>query len=301
MLGELSAYYVFYTVAHYKNFSRAAEALFISQPAISKSVKSLESTLGLKLFVRESRGVSLTPEGKLLYTQLEKAFSALQDGEDLVHKLKNIEAGELRLGISTTLGTHFLIPLLSKFSQKYPKLQLHITNASTLDTLDLASKNLVDLAFVSSFTPLENLNFTPLASIHDTFVCSPAYYAQIKGLSTKELCSAAQFMLLSNKSVTRHFLSDYFSTHNLAITPHVEAGNMDFLIACAKADLGITSVVREFVTEELKNGSLVEVQIAKNIPPRSIGFAYSSKLPLSIASNCFVNYIKEHLKIPELK
>lgn len=293
MFNELNLYKIFYTVCQYQNFSHAAQALYISQPAISKSIKTLEKNLGITLFSRSSKGVLLTPEGKILYEHLNKAFSSISEGEALLNKLKNMDSGELKLGVSSTLGTHFLLPLLSNFTQNYPNLQVHVTNDNTTQTLKLITKNLIDLAIVSSPLTHPSLEFIPLQPIEDIFVCAPSYYNHIADLSPKELCEKGYFMLLSKKSITRLNLQTYFLNLGLNLMPNIEASNMDFLIACAKAGLGITSVIKSFITSELAAGTLIEIPLPVELPKRYIGIAYHPQLELSIASRTFINFLQQ--------
>lgn len=293
MLNDLNLYRVFYTVCQYQNFSHAAQALYISQPAISKSIKTLENNLGITLFSRGSKGVLLTPEGKLLYDHLENAFSSITQGEMLLNKLKNMESGELKVGVSSTLGTHFLLPLLSQFTKTYPALQVHVINDNTTQTLNLIEQNLIDLAIISSPLTHTSLEFVPLQSIEDIFVCSPTYYnSNIKDLSPKEICEQGYFMLLSKRSITRLNLQAHFAQLGLELTPTIEASNMDFLIECAKAGLGITSVIKSFITKELETGTLIEIPLM-SLPTRYIGVAYHPRLQLSIASHTFITFLQQ--------
>lgn len=291
MISDLNLYQVFYIVAKYQNFSHAAEALYISQPAISKSMKLLESQLQLKLFTRTSKGVILTPEGELLYLHVQQALGYINDGELLLSKLIHLETGELKIGVSTTLGTSFLLPLLSHFTSQYPKLQVHVINDSTIHTLEVLRKGNLDLAIVSTPIPFTDLTFTPLVPIQDCLVCSPTYYESMRSLSFKALCSEARFMLLSKQSVTRLYLENYFSKHGILVAPHIEASNMDFLIACAQANLGITSVIKAFTKPLLECKALVEIALPTPIPSRFIGTIYPSKLPLSLAAQYFITFL----------
>ncbi len=293
MLNDLNLYKIFYTVCQYENFSHAANALYISQPAISKSIKTLENNLGLKLFSRNSKGVLLTCEGKLLYEHLDKAFSSITAGENLLTKLKNLDAGELKLGVSSTLGTHFLLPRLSQFTKIHSTLQVRVFNDNTTTTLDLVQKGLLDLTIISSPLTHTSLEFIPLQPIEDILVCNPIYYSNIRDLSPKELCQKACFMLLSKKSITRLHLENHFQTLGLKLTPSIEASNMDFLIECAKAGLGITSVVKSFVTPLLTKGTLIEIPLTTPLPTRHIGIAYHPQLELSIASQTFITFLKQ--------
>lgn len=297
MNTDLQLYRVFYTVASCENISRAAEVLYISQPAVSKSIKLLESHLGLSLFTRTSRGVKLSQEGQLLYESVQKAFSELKTAEDLLTRLKNNTLGTITLGVSTTLGKNFLLPFLKLFIKSYPKLKIKIINKNTAQTLQLIKKGQIDLAIAIVPTQYHELNFIPLKELQDCLVASPTYLKQMELLRQDELFSNASFMLLEKPNVTRMHLEDYFENRGLTIKPDIEASNMDFLIECAKLDLGITSVIKSFVSEDLLKGKLVEIPMHPAIPARCVGIVHHAKIPLSVSSQTFVTFMKNNIEV----
>ena len=115
MEQNLSSYRIFYVVAEKGNISKAAKELYISQPAISKSIQKLEDNLGVRLFDRSSRGVTLTPEGELLYTHVKSAFETLTVGEDRLRRSIALGIGNLSIGASSTLCKYVLLPYLKEF------------------------------------------------------------------------------------------------------------------------------------------------------------------------------------------
>ena len=292
MKGDLQLYKVFYTVACSKNISRAAELLYISQPAVSKSIKILEDHLGITLFVRNSRGVTLSYEGQLLYESVQKAFTELDIAEDLLKRLKNNTYGTITLGVSTTLGKNFLLPFLKSFIKEYPDFKIKIINKNTAQTLQLLKEGKMDLAIAIIPETYTDLNFIPLQTLQDILVASPSYLEKLSTPWEKNLFKTASFMLLEKPNVTRMHLQHYFDTLGITIKPDIEASNMDFLIECAKMGLGITSVIQSFVKEDISSGRLIEIPIAPPIPPRSVGIVYHTKLPLSMASKTFISFLQ---------
>lgn len=293
MSGELRLYEVFYTVARYQSFSKAAEALYLSQPAISKAIRSLESSLNITLFVRTSKGITLTPEGATFLEYVEHAFNILESGQEKLHKLQHLEEGQLHLGVSSTLGTYFLLPRIKDFTLCHPYLHLQITNDSTTSTLELLQHGQIDLAIVSSYQGYTQLAFSPIKCIEDTFVCSPYYYESIKDLPLDVICQKGCFLFQSTSSVTRLHIEKVLEEKQLKIHPNIVAGDMYFLIECAKLGLGITFVVKDFITEELRNGTLIELSNL-NLPKRHIGIATNPQFALSLASHAFIDYLKSH-------
>ena len=136
MEQHLTQYRIFYAVARAGNISRAAKELFISQPAISKSISKLEESLGMALFIRNSRGVSLTAEGQVLFQHVEAAFEALERGENELKQIQNLHIGQLKIGVSNTLCKYILLPYLKGFIAQYPHVRILIESQDTARTAE---------------------------------------------------------------------------------------------------------------------------------------------------------------------
>lgn len=293
MIIDLNLYKVFYTVARYKNISHAADVLFVSQPAVSKSIKTLENHLNLKLFSRSSKGVTLTPEGEILFNHINNAFGEINSGEYILEKLKNKEIGNINLGVSTTIGKSYFLPEFQQFIEEYSEFKIKIINRPTLDTIKLIQEGKLDLGIIGTTSNEGDLEFIRLKEIHDILVASNAYIEKSNFKTAKDIFNKGSFMLLENPNATREHIDNYFSSQNLCITPDIEASNMDFLIESAKIGLGITSVIKEFLNYELENKSLIEIPLKHPIPPRYIGVIYKNSSNLSIAAKTLIDFLKK--------
>ena len=145
MNQNLSSYYVFYMVAKTGNISAASKELFISQPAVSKSITKLEANLNTKLLIRSSRGVTLTNEGKILYARLQEAFHAIELGEEQLKYENKLEIEHLTIGVSTTLCKYVLLPYLKEFVRRNPHIRISICCQSTYQTLEALKEGNIDL------------------------------------------------------------------------------------------------------------------------------------------------------------
>jgi DNA-binding transcriptional LysR family regulator len=289
---DLNLYKVFFTVARCKNISRAAEILFVSQPAVSKSIKTLESSLNVTLFSRSSKGVTLTPEGEILFDHIKNAFNEFSLGENILEKLKNKEMGNINLGVSTTIGKSYFLPKFQEFIKEYPHFKIKIINKPTFDTIKLVQEEKLDLGIIAINSMEENLEYIEFLQMHDILVASPDYLENLNIKTTDDIFSKGSFMFLEKPNATREFLDNYFMKNNLNITPDIEASNMDFLIECAKMGLGITSVVKEFLHKDLENKTLIEIPLETSIPPRYIGGIYKNSSSLSIAAKTLIDFLK---------
>lgn len=290
---DLNLYKAFFTVASCKNISRAAELLFVSQPAVSKSIKTLESSLNVTLFSRSSKGVALTPEGEILFDHIKNAFNEFSLGENILEKLKNKEMGNINLGVSTTIGKSYFLPKFQEFIKEYPNFKIKIINKPTFDTIKLVQEEKLDLGIIAINSIEDDLEYIEFFQMHDILVASPDYLQNLNIKTMDDIFTKGSFMFLEKPNATREFIDNYFMKNNLNIIPDIEASNMDFLIECAKIGLGITSVVKEFLHKDLENKTLVEIPLNISIPPRYIGGIYKNSSNLSIAAKTLIDFLKK--------
>ena len=293
MNQNLNYYKAFYMVAKYKNISKAADALFISQPAISKSLSRLEENLGCTLFSRTSRGVSLTADGEILYERIREAFAAIEAGEEELRHRTELGIGQLRIGVSTTLCKYILLPYLQNFIRQHPHIRITIECQSTLHTVELLESGQIDIGLIGAPKHHGTLTFLPLKKIQDTFVATQSYLdnLSIREHTDSDLFLSATLMLLDEENITRQYINDYFYRNQIKTNQILEVSSMDLLIEFAKIGIGAACVIREFVEQELKESTLIEISMAEPIESRSIGFAYSNSHELSKSALTFLNSI----------
>lgn len=292
MTKDLELYKIFHTVAFYKNISHAAEALYISQPAVSKSIKKLESTLAVKLFSRGSKGVTLTTEGEIFYEYIQKALYIISDGENILTELKSKKQGMITIGVSTVLCKHFLLSHLKPFMKQYPEIKIKIINKTTFDTLKNIDQGIIDFGIVSRPFNITPYTFIKLGDIQDIFVAEKEYLKSLQITEPNDIFSKGIFMLLESDNITRQYVDQFFIENNIFIKPEVEINTMDFLIEFAKIGLGITVVIRNFIEKDLAEGTLIEIPISPAMPPRPVGIIFDKKKNLSIATQTFLSYLQ---------
>lgn len=294
MEQNLSLYRIFHMVAKTGNISHASKELFISQPAISKSISKLEANLEVTLFHRNSRGVSLTEEGKILYESTTSVFETLELAEHRIEKIKTLGVGQIRIGVSTTLCKFILLPYLKQFVEQYPHVKVTIECHSTFHTVKLLEENKLDIGLIGNPGRLDSLNFYCIEEIHDCFVATRTYLENLElrenDTSLETVFSKANIMLLDEKNITRVFIEEYFSKHGIQPKQLLEISNMDLLIEFAKIGLGVACVIKNFVKEDLSSGNLVEIPLSYPLEGREIGFAYSTKFQLTDSMRHFIEF-----------
>ncbi len=175
MISNLNNYVIFHTVAKAGNISKAANQLYISQPAISKSISKLEAELGTALFSRSSKGVTLTEEGQVLYEYVERAFDSLNMGEENLKNYKELGIGHIRIGVSTSLCKHILLDYLKDFIRENPNIKFSIDCHSTVNTIKLLRNEDIDIGLICNTELPKGIVYSPVREIHDVFVASPEY------------------------------------------------------------------------------------------------------------------------------
>lgn len=296
MSNNLSSYRIFCAVANTENISSAAKELFISQPAVSKAISKLEQNLNVTLFDRTSRGVTLTYEGKLLYTQVESAFRSIEHGEKQIQRITELGIGHLSLGVSTTLCKFVLLPYLKEFIHEKPHIQLSISCQSTSHTLSEIEKGDIEIGLVGEPEFLGNLDFYPVRTIHDAFVTTSEYIENLcvrEGNKNVDIFKNGTLILLDKDNITRQYIDKYFASNHISPEHIIEVSTMDLLIEFAKTGLGIACVIKEFVELELNNNTLIEYPLNSRIPSRKIGFVYPKTIPASDSMQQFIEFYKQ--------
>ncbi len=288
----LSQYYIFNTVAEAGNISYAAKQLFISQPAVSKAIHSLEEYLNTTLFIRNSRGVKLTEEGRLLYEHTKNAFDTIKRAEESIKRIHELGIGHLRIGASTTLCKYLLLPYLDGFVRKNPHIKITIDNQSSTHTLKQLESGALDIGLVAKPDNAESFHFISLGNIEDIFVATQAYLnnLQLRENNT-DIFSNANIMLLDEENISRKYINDYFSVNSILPKHILEISSMELLIEFAKTSLGVACVIKAFVQKELEAGSLVQIPLKTPINKREVGFSYAKNAFLSDSMLKFLNYI----------
>ncbi|EIC95076.1 transcriptional regulator, LysR family [Lachnoanaerobaculum saburreum F0468] len=281
MEQHLAQYRIFFEVAKAGSISKAAKLLYISQPAISKSILRLEENLEIALFTRTSKGVSLTPEGQIFYEYLQNAFSAIEAGEIHLAKIKQFNIGKITIGTSNTLCKYILLPYLNKFMKENPHTMVSIFTQSSDKTSLLLSENKIDIGLVAKPAKTQSMSYINIMEIHDIFVATPAYLSSLKHIFDKGFnpLRDGNIMLLDKNNATRRFIDNCIEGSKLHLNQSIETGNMELLIEFAKTGIGIACVIKEFIQKELEEGTLVEIEMPPDlyIPKREIVFLYDEK------------------------
>ena len=286
-------YKVFYYVAKTLSFSEASKCLYISQSAVSQSVKVLEKKLGQTLFIRSTKRVQLTPEGDILFKHIEPAMNLIHKGETQLLEANTLNGGQLRIAASDTICRYFLLPYLQKFHRKFPDVPIKITNASSMGCVDLLEQRRVDLIITNFPNPHLNPSYIQktVGSFSDVFVANPAYFDLADRIVPFSELGTYPLMMLDRKSTTSEFLHHIFLQHQLELLPQVELSSNDLLIDMARIGLGI-AFIPDFCLKH-KPEDLFLVRTQETIPQRQLVASLNPTLPVSASTEEFLKLLPD--------
>lgn len=287
-------YKIFYHAASSGSFSEAAAKLFITQSAVSQAIKNLEKQTESRLFYRQSRTVRLTREGELLFRHIEQAYNFIKAGEDKITQLKNMESGEIRIGIGDTICKYFLIPHLEEFIRRFPKVKTHVVNRTSTQIIAALENGVIDMGIVTLPVNNKKLEVAEFIRVEDIFVACNRFSAiKDKTISLQKL-SEYPLLMLEKDSSTRKLIDSFLAEHQIHVLPEIELESIDLLVEFAKIGLGIAHVLKESAADAIRAGELFEVRTDIKPPPRKLGIITMKDLPLSTVSLKFKNQITSH-------
>ena len=284
-------YKVFYHVAVTLSFSEASKQLFISQSAVSQSIKVLEKKLNQTLFIRSTKRVQLTPEGEILFKHIEPAMNLIKQGENQLLEANTLNGGQLRIGASDTICRYYLLPYLNQFHKAYPHVHIKVTNQTSIECARLLEHGQVDFIIINHPNSALSTAHTPrvLREFRDVFVANREYFPlQDKTMSLLEL-QPYPILMLDRKSTTSEFLHSMFQQSQLDLVPEIELSSNDLLIDLARIGLGIAFVPDFCIPADDKDLFLLKLE--QDLPARQIVVAYNENLPISQAARQFMDLL----------
>ncbi|MDF2886730.1 MAG: transcriptional regulator, LysR family [Lacrimispora sp.] len=284
-------YKVFYHVAATLSFSEASKQLFISQSAVSQSVKVLEKKLNQTLFIRSTKKVQLTPEGEILLKHIEPAINLIRKGENQLLEANTLNGGQLRIGASDTICRYYLVPYLNRFHKAYPNVHIKVTNQTSIECAHLLENGQVD--FIITNYPnsglLSSQKVRVINEFADVFVANQEYFP-LKGETVNlQKLQTYPILMLDRKSTTSEFLHHMFQKEQLDLVPEIELSSNDLLIDLARIGLGIAFVPDFCIPGNDKD--LFQVRLTEKLPIRQMVVAYNENIPVSQASRQFMDML----------
>ena len=291
---NLNLYKVFYDVAKYGSFSKAAEFTYTTQSAISKSIKKIEEELNTKLFYRNPHGVELTEKGKELLYYVEKSFGNLLTAERVMLETENLERGKLNIGLPSYISSFFFFDKVIDFHSKYPNIEISLMNGSREYLLGLLEKHQIDFIIYSS--PItenvkdKDLDIITLYPIHYRFFCKTKDYDKYKNIkSIKDLENIPLVLPLPGTN-HRRFLDEVFIKNNIIPKKVINIHTSEGILTGVKNDCGIGYIISDIIKD---NDEYKVIEVKEKLHEEQIVIIYNKKF----LTNAPTRFIEENLNI----
>ncbi len=286
-------YKTFYVVANCSTITEASKILMISQPAVTKSIKNLETQLNGTLFTRTKTGITLTENGKKFYNYISPAIEQMQDASKLFDNINKIESGSVKIGTSNTILRYYLIEKLKKYTKKFPNVSISIEESYTTDLIDMVKHGLLDIAIIYAAnrdSKLDGLNCYKIKNLNYCFIGNKKY----KEFSNKTLCFndlKKENLILNTINPIQTGLmkesdgkTDYVAKINLA--------SHSLVYEFVKEGFGIGLVIKQFIKDNLDDKDLYEIKIKEKLEPLNLLMVTNKKTFPTYATAQLINLIK---------
>ena len=294
-LGQLEA---FVQVANRRSFSKAAVALFLTQPSVTARIQSLERELGEALFERDGRGVRLTDVGAAFLPHAERVLKALQEGRDALEGLRHLNIGTLRLGSALTVSTYILPKLLKEFRRLYPGIDVSVRTGRSYHVLQMVLADEVQVAVTRAIT---HADVQTIELYEDTvlLVTNPEHPFAARGAVTLEEVSGEPLILFDRGSSYRSLIQGLFEDAGIVPREAMELDSMEAAKKMVEEGLGISLLPRVAVEREIELGYLRDIKIKKVTPPsRRIALIYRRNRRPSRAGLAFIALVRDTYGFP---
>ncbi len=289
-LGQIEA---FVHVANQRSFSRAAEALFLTQPSVTARIQALERDLGERLFERSGRGVRLTEVGACFLPHAERVLQALHAGRDAIDALRNLQSGSLILASATTVSTYILPGLLKTFRSRFPRVEVSVRTGRSEQVLQML---LADEAQVGLVRAVYHQDVETRGLIEDELILvanSDDETVDAGSISVEQL-GDHPFIFFDRNSSYYSLAQGLFRQHGVAPRTQMELDSMEATKKMVEEGLGIAMLPRIAIERELQDGTLREIEFAGMAnPTRQIALISRRSRPLGPVAQAFVEIVQE--------
>jgi len=283
----------FNTLARTGSFTMAAKELFLSQSAVSHSMKALEEEVGCRLLDRVGKKVLLTQAGETLLHHSEKILQEMDVARSALEQLGKWGRGRLRIGASTTACQYILPPVLREFKEEYPHSLISIEPGDTEEALDLLRSNRIDLAITLEPNNEDQLEFHSLFSDELAFLVGAGHQWALSGQVIRPEIPKQNYVLYNKGSYTFRAIETYFREEKMVLNTVIDLGSMDAIKELVKLGLGVSIIAPWIAARELENKSLVALPLGKRKLKRHWGIAHWRGRRLSLPEETFVTLCKK--------
>lgn len=292
---ELAQLQAFAQVAHHRSFSRAADALFLTQPSVTARIQSLERELGARLFERTGRSVKLTDAGHAFMPHAQRVLTSVQEGVDAIEAVRHGEVGSIRIGASPTIATYMLPRILKRFRERRPRVHVHLSTGTSEEVIERLTGGDVHIA-ICRLTQHPEIEATHLYNDDLALVVSPSHaFTHRRAVTTDEL--SREPFLFFERSASYHGLI-YGTLLRMGVVPEsvMELDSMETTKHMVESNLGIAVLPVVSVAREVEDGRLrlVDINGMEQPPQREVGAHVIRNRTLSAPAEDLMKLLREH-------
>ena len=287
MNTDYNLYKIFLYLYEEKSISKTANKLYVSQPAISYSLKELENQLGYTLFYRNSKGIEPTEEAKELYGYVSTAFNILNEAEDHLKQLDNLSIGSIRIGINTQIGVSFILPYIERFKTKYPGIKFEIISKPEAEMIEMLENRNIDLIIDTlPINSKKNVQKTIINKVNNCF----AYNKKInKEISIKSLEDLTKYdLLLPSYNISlRSKIDEFMESKSIKLNPTIEVETSEMMVEMIRNGMGIGYLNKNLLESQPDKDSFEIITFDDELPAVDICCVYIEDF-LSTATKKFI-------------
>lgn len=287
---DYNLYKIFLYLYEEKSISKTAAKLYVSQPAISYSLKELENQLGYTLFYRNSKGIEPTLEAKELYTYVSTAFNIFNDAEEHIKNLNSLNIGCIRIGTPSHIGIFYLTNYIADFRRIYPGIKFEIISRSTSDMVDMLEARKLDI--IVDTLPInskKNVTKVTLSKLHNCFAYNKNIMKDVHINSVTDLKNYP-LVLPSATSSIRLKLDEYMESKNTKLSPILESWTTEMMLEMVRKGVGIGYFIKNVIDTQNDKDDFRVISFDNELPAVDVCCVYVDEF-LSAATHKFIEMI----------
>ncbi len=289
---NLSQLKAFLAVAQDRSFSRAAEKLYLTQPAVSKQIQALEEALGMRLFDRVGRSILLTQAGNILHDHAHIAFQTLEEARETINQLRGLQRGHLRISAASTIGTYMLPQPLGELKAQFPGIEISLAITNKARVVQQVLSHEVELGFVGPPVEPAELEMEEYLLDELVLIMAPTHrLAQEESVGVAELVEEV-FILREQGSGTREIMEEELGRVRVSLKKAMELGSTEAIKQAVAANLGVSIVSKFAISLEILQGRLAVARLPELNLRRQLFVIHHGGRTLSPAAQEFCSLLR---------
>lgn len=291
---DLNLYKIFLTLYEQKSISRTANVLYVSQPAISYSLKELESQLGYSLFYRNCKGIEPTLEAKELYSYISTAFNIIKDGESHIRNLNSLNIGEIVIGPPSHIAIFYLSNFISDFRKIYPGIKFEIVSKSTTDLVEMLETRKINLIVdtLPIKTNKKTVKKVALSKLENCFVYNKKKFANCSIKNVTDLQKYPLILPIATSSI-RLKLDEYMEVNNIVLYPVVESWTTEFMLEMVRKGVGVGYFIKNVIDNQVDKEDFEVVTFKNDLPSVDVCTVYLEEFE-TVALKKFIEFLENN-------